>query len=140
MPTQTLTVNLPDNLYRQVVKRAERMHSSLEDELVAVVAAALSSTADVPTLTLDAMAQLAYLTDQELRTAAQMLVASSDNERMQNLLLKRQVEGLTASEQAEAERLLQRADHVMLMRAQAMALLRERGHDVTNLIQPPLPV
>ena len=139
MSTQTLTVNLPDNLYRQVVQHAERMHSSLEDELVAVVAAALSSTADVPIQTLDAMAQLAYLTDQELWTAAQMVVAPVDNERMQNLLWKRQAEGLTASEQAEAERLLQRSEHIMLVRAQAMALLRERGHDVTNLIQPPLP-
>ncbi len=139
MPTQALTVNLPDNLYRQVAQRAERMHSSLEDELIAVVAAALSTTSDVPVETLDAMAQLVYLNDQELWAAARMVVAPVDNERMQSLLFKRQTDGLTSSEQDEAERLLQRAEHVMLVRAQAMALLRARGYDVSHLIQPRLP-
>lgn len=139
MPTQALTVNLPDNLYRQVAQRAERMHSSLEDELIAVVAAALSTTSDVPVETLDAMAQLVYLNDHELWAAARMVVAPVDNERMQSLLFKRQTDGLTSSEQDEAERLLQRAEHVMLVRAQAMALLRARGYDVSHLIQPRLP-
>ena len=139
MATQTLTVNLPENLYRQVAQRADRMHSSLEDEVVAVVAAALSATADVPTETLDALAQLAYLDDDELWAAAQMTVAPAENQRMQSLLFKRQSDGLTLAEQAEAEGLLQRSDHIMLVRAQAMALLRERGHTVTTLIQPSLP-
>lgn len=140
MSTQTLTVNLPDTLYRQVARRAARMHSSLEDELIAVVAAALSTTAELPANTLDAMAQLAYLNSAELWAAAQMKVAPAENERMQTLLFKRQRESLTQAEQTEAEQLLQRAEHVMLVRAQAIALLRERGQDVTNLIQPPLPM
>jgi len=135
MSTQTLTVNLPDNLYRQVARRAERMHSSLEDELIAVVATALSTTAGVPAETLNALAQLAYLNDDELLAAAQMMIAPTENARMQSLLFKRQAEGLTIPEQAETEALLHRSDHIMLVRVQAMALLRERGHNVTNFWQ-----
>ncbi len=140
MSTQTLTVNLPEHLYRQVARRAARVQSSLEDELIAVVAAALSTTVGVPTETLDAMAQLAYLHDDELWASARMTTAPAENERMQSLLFKRQSDGLTQAEQVEAERLLQHSDHIMLVRAQAMVLLRQRGHDVTALIQPIWPV
>ncbi len=95
--------------------------------------APLSTTVDAPDSRLDAMAQLVYLNDDELWAAAQMRVAPEDNERMQSLIFKRQAEGLTLSEQDEAKRLLERADHVMLVRAQATTLLGERGYDVANL-------
>ena len=49
-----------------VAQHARRTHSSLEEELLAVLASALSTTAELPTETSDALAQLAYLTDEEL--------------------------------------------------------------------------
>jgi len=133
--TQAITINLPDHLYRQVAQRAQSMHSSLEEELVAVLAAALSTTEDLPPASLDAMAQLAYLNDEELWQTAQMTLVSEENTRMQELMLKRQSEGLSANEQDEAEKLLQRSEKVMLLRAQALALLHERGHDVSASIR-----
>jgi hypothetical protein len=79
------------------------MHSSLEEELVAVLAAALSTTEDLPPASLDVMAQLAYLNDEELWQTAQMTLATEENTRMQALMLKRQSEGLFSNEQDEAE-------------------------------------
>jgi hypothetical protein len=55
---------------------------------------------------------------------------------MQRLMLKRQAEGLTQTEQNEAQQLLRRSEHVMLLHAQAMALLRARGYNVSRLMQP----
>jgi plasmid stability protein len=136
MLTQTITVNLPDSLYRQVAQRAERTHSSLEEELLAVLASALSNTEELPTETSDALAQLAYLNDEELWQAAQVSLSPEENMRMQTLLLKRQAEGLTRLEQEEAEQLLRHSEHIMLLRAQAMALLHERGHNVAQLLYP----
>lgn len=136
---QTITVNLPDDLYQQVARRAQRMQSSLEDELVAVVASALSTDEVLPATTLDALAQLAYLHDDELWQATQVVLSSDENVQMQHLLHKRQAEGLTPIEQAETQRLLQRYDYIMLVRAQAMAILHTRGHNVSTLLQPPLP-
>lgn len=136
---QPITVNLPDDLYQQVARRAQRMQSSLEDELVAVVASALSADEVLPATTLDALAQLAYLHDDELWQATQVMLSPDENTQMQYLLQKRQAEGLTQIEQAETQRLLQRYDYIMLVRAQAMALLHTRGHNVSTLLQPPLP-
>jgi plasmid stability protein len=138
MLTQTITVNLPDSLYRQVAQRARRTHSSLEEELLAVLASALSTTAELPTETSDALAQLAYLTDEELWQAAQVILPPEESMQMQTLMFKRQSEGLTQAEQEEAEQLLRRSEHVMLLRAQALALLHERGHNVSHLLNPPI--
>jgi len=82
------------------------------------------------------MTQLAFLDDEDLWRAAQLQVLPEENTRIQFLTLKRPAEGLSHEEQAEVEQLLQRYDHVMLVRAQAMALLRERGFDLSNLLSP----
>ena len=133
---QAITVHLPDALYRQVAKRAQRINVSLEDELVTMVAATLSSNNDLPEVTIDAMTQLAFLDDEDLWRAAQLQVLPEENARIQFLTLKRQAEGLSSEEQAEVEHLLHRYDHVMLVRAQAMALLRKRGFDLSDLFSP----
>jgi hypothetical protein len=109
------------------------MHRSVEDELVAAVAATLPTLDDLPTDIADEMAQLAYLSDDELWQAAQTELTPHESERMQALLLKRQREGLTLLEEQEVERLAHRYDRIMLVRAQAVVLLKERGYDISNL-------
>ncbi|MCE7986435.1 MAG: hypothetical protein DYG89_35130 [Caldilinea sp. CFX5] len=133
---QSITFNLPKPLYHQVVKRAQRINVLPEDELVTMVASALSLNDDIAETTADAMAQLAFLDDDELWRAANIKILPEENERMQFLTLKRQIKGLNAAEQTEVEDLLQRYDHVMLVRAQAMALLHERGFDLSTLLNP----
>lgn len=136
MSLQTVTVRLPERLYQQVKQRARQMHRSVEDELVAVVAAALPTLDDLPADIADDMAQLAFLTDDELWHAARTTLPTSEAERMQALLQKRQREGLTPQEEEEANHLAYHYDRTMLVRAQAAALLKERGRDISNLKQP----
>lgn len=138
MAIQSVTINLPEMLYRRVERRAKRVAASLEDELVAVVASGLSRSEDLPVQTLDALAQLDLMSDDELRRAAQLVVDPADNERMQLLLDKQESIGLGQGERQTAQQLLQHSDHVMLLRAKAAALLHKRGHDVTSLfLMPP---
>ena len=136
MALQKVTVRLPDALYRQIEQRARRMQRSVEDELVAVVAEALPTLEELPADIADELAQLAFLSDEELWQAARTTLAPEEAERMQALLLKRQREGLTPEEQQEAERLLHLYDRTMLVRAQAAVLLKERGHDISSLDPP----
>jgi hypothetical protein len=53
--------------------------------------------------------------------------------RLEELHLKRQREGLTEQQENEAAALIRQYERVMLIRAQAAALLKQRGHDVTGL-------
>ena len=48
MTLQTITLRLPEMLYRQVEHRAQRMRRSVEDELIIVVSTALPTTDDLP--------------------------------------------------------------------------------------------
>jgi len=136
MALETVTVRLPDVLYRKIEQRARRMQRSVEDELVAVVAEALPALEELPADISDELDQLTFLSDEELWEVARTALPPEDSERMQALLLKRQREGLTPEEQQEAERLLHHYDRIMLVRARAAVLLKERGHDISTLYDP----
>ena len=133
MGLQTVTLRLPNLLYQRIERRAYKMNRSIEDELVNVVTEALPSLADLPSDITDEMAQLAFLTDSELLQTVTITVRPQESERMEALLFKQQREGLTAKEQQGVNRLLHRYDQIMLIRAQAMLLLKERGLKMPNL-------
>jgi hypothetical protein len=52
---------------------------------------------------------------------------------MENLHLKRQREGLTEVEAQSLVGLVRQYERAMLVRAQATVLLKQRGHDVSEL-------
>jgi len=79
--------------------------------------------------------QLDYLDDDDLWHAAQTKIAPSYTEQMQQLLDKREFEGLTTEEQALVTRLSRLAQRTMLVRAKAAVLLKQRGFDITSLRQ-----
>ena len=137
MAVQNVTVRLPDKLYDQIKRRAQRKQRSVEEEVAAVVAEAMPTQDDLPAGIGDELEQLAFLTDEELWRAAQSRLEASENQRMQTLMLKRQRDGLSQREQSEAERLVQRSNRIMLVRAQAAVLLKDRGYDVSGLISTP---
>ena len=129
---QSVTVQLPDNLYQRIRRRAQDRNRSLADEVAAVIEQAISeesapASADLPD-------QLAHLSDADLWAAARLRVPEELSARMQALVWKEQAEGLTPSEQDEAGQIQRYGQHVMLVRAEAAALLRERGYDVSELI------
>lgn len=132
--TQRVTVQLPDTLYRQVQDRARRLHRSVEGEVVALLAVALPTLDDLPAPLANEMAQLVFLSDAELWRTARNELSLADNGRMQELAYKRQRVGLSRWEEEEADELLVRFDRSLLLRAQSMALLKERGHDISDLL------
>lgn len=133
MALQTVTLQLPDLLYRQIARRAHQKRRSVEDELVEVVSTALPTSEDLPTDVAAELEQLDYLTDGELWQAARATLAERDTERMQALLLARQRGELNTTGEKELKRLVQRADQTMLVRAEAAVLLKKRGYDIESL-------
>ena len=131
---QTVTVNLPDNLYQRMRRRARERNRTVEDEVVEVVARAFDD--DIAPATADLLEELPLLSDHDLWQAARMYIPADQAERMQELVWKEQAEGLTTAEQDEAGQLQRNAHRVMLVRGEAAALLAERGHDVDVLIAP----
>jgi len=131
--TQSVTLQLPAPLYRQLERRAEQTQRTVEAELLDVVATAVAADELPPDLA-EAITPLAMLDDEVLWRAAQSRLPAEDAEQLESLHLKRQREGLTKAEADEAASLVRRYERAMLVRAEAAALLKQRGHDVSALL------
>ena len=131
---QAVTLNLPDTLYNKLRRKAEQAHRSVEEELLDAVAAAVPDTDDLPPDLQAAVDQLAVLDDAGLWNAARMSMPTDAAEELEGLHDKRQREGLTEAEAQAAAALVRQYERTMLVRAEAAALLAERGHDVSVLL------
>ena len=134
MTTQTVTLDLPELLYQKLQLRAAQTRRTVEDELLEVLATAVPVADDLPDDLTAAITPLAMLDDTDLWRAAQTQLPSDVAVRLEELHLKRQRAGLTESEEREASILAHQYERVMLVRAQAAALLKQRGYDVSGLL------
>jgi plasmid stability protein len=136
MTLQTVTLNVPDVLYARLKQRAQQANRTVEAELLEVLATAVPVADELPADLEAALSPLALLDDESLWRAAQNQLAPEAAAELENLHLKRQREGLTAAETQTLAGLVRQYERAMLVRAQAAALLKQRGHDVSSLVAP----
>jgi hypothetical protein len=123
---QTVTVELPRPLFERVQQRAERLHRSLESELVALIADGLSVVPED-----GAMPAYDEIVDLIARGAPPQEIAnfrlSPDAQVRAHDLLARNLAGtLTASEEAELD-LFTQLEHLMgLVKVRARQILASR--------------
>ena len=134
MTDRTVTVTVPSTLYELLEQRAQQRERSVEDEVVLTLAASVPADDDLPADLEATLASFVALDDEILWRLARSRVAEEDAVRLEELSDQRQRAGLTNEELREAEELVQRHDRVMLVRAEAAAVLRQRGHDVSGLL------
>jgi plasmid stability protein len=135
MSSQTVTLELPEPLYERLRNRAAQAQRSVEAEARETLASALQENDSLPADLEAALAPLALLSDAELWQAGRTRLSQETVEQLEELNLKRQREGLTEAEEATAAALIHQYERVMLVRAEAAALLKQRGHDVTPLLR-----
>ncbi|MGB0386361.1 MAG: hypothetical protein ACPGWR_16240 [Ardenticatenaceae bacterium] len=133
MSLQSLTITLPTSIYQRIKQRSQLMRRSVAEELAAIVTD-YSQKDKLANDIEQELAQLDFFTDQELKQAAQMTVSRHKTDLMQELVEKQQDEGLTAQERQQAEQLSHLFNRVMLVRAKASVLLKQRGHNISHLI------
>lgn len=134
MNSQQITITLPEPIYQRVKRRSQQMQRSIADELVAAVTSSLPEQETLPPDIEQELSELDLFTDEELWRAARMTAPADKTGRMQVLIEKQQLEGLTDSEKQETAVLSHFFNRVMLVRAKAAVLLKERGHDVDQLL------
>jgi hypothetical protein len=133
MAGQAVTLHVPEGLYRRVKQEADRTHRSVEEELLDVVAGAVPGPATLPDDLATVVDQLTFLDDAALARAARSHLPRKAARRLESLHAKRQREGLDNGEPQELERLVRQYERSMLIRAHAMLLLKQRGHESTAL-------
>lgn len=135
MTVQAVTVNLPGPLYERLARRATRTHRTVEAELVDAVATVLDEPGELPADMAEAISALHLLEDADLWRAARQSLAAERATEIEELHQKRQSEGLSASEIEALATLMKEYTRTMLVRARSAALLKQRGHDVSGLLQ-----
>lgn len=133
MAIQPVTLNLPSTLYNRLKRRAEQTHRTVEAELLEVVAMAVPVTDEIPADLEAAISSLSLLDDEALWQAARSHLPKEAADQLESLHLKRQREGLTEAEGQTLTGLVRQYERAMLVRSQAAALLKQRGHDISNL-------
>jgi hypothetical protein len=109
----------------------------VEAELLDAVVAAVPVADELPADLNEAISPLDLLDDAALWRAARSRLPVEAAEQMESLHLKRQREGLTEAEAQTLAWLVRQYERAMLVRAQAAALLKQRGHNVSTLLAEP---
>lgn len=135
MISRSLTVTIPEPVYEQLQQRARQAQRSVEDEAGLTLAATLPTWDDIPTDLATTLVSLPALDDDALWRLARSRVRDEDAARLMDLGDRRQRGELRAEELREVEELVQRHDRVLVTRAEAAALLKQRGYDVTVLLR-----
>jgi hypothetical protein len=91
----------------------------------------------VPADLAEAIAPLSLLDDESLWRAARSALAPEKVALLEELHDKRRREGLTEAEAQTVAGLLKEYERAMLMRAEAAAILKQRGHDISQLLARP---
>jgi hypothetical protein len=132
MAVHPVTINLSENVYRQIKRAAELVRRPV-DEVVTEAVVAAAPVMDAPASTLRAeLAQMAYLNDAALWKAARSALSKDQRQQLEALHDKQQRAGLTPAEQAREHALTNLYRETLLVRAQAVALLQQRGYDVSD--------
>src|SRR5271157_2845596 len=106
MTLQTMTLNVPEVLYKRLKRRAEQANRTVEAELLDVLVAAVPVSDDLPDDLAEALSSLALLDDEALRRAARSQLVQEATAQLEELHFKRQREGLTEAEVEAQSRLV----------------------------------
>jgi hypothetical protein len=104
----------------------------VEEFLLDTVTTALPLLDDLPPESVEDMAALALLNDKALWRVAQSTLSKAAQKRLDWLLDQQGRRELTPAEQQELDQLLHEYERVVLTRAQAVVLLKQRGYDVSD--------
>jgi hypothetical protein len=135
MTLQTITLEMPDNVYRRARRAAEALQRSTEEMLVDALNATLPPLDDVPAEMTGELAAMALLSDEVLENISNSTMPAERQKRLHDLLDGQGRGELDESGQRQLVALMAEYGRTMLRRAHAVALLTGRGHPVPPLEQ-----
>lgn len=130
MTRQSVTLDLPDELYARIQRAAEENRISLENMLVDSIELMFG---DLPA---DETAEsLETFTDEQLWAVVYRQIAFPQDARLRELTTLSKRGSLTSDEQTEMDNLVDYIDRYVLLRSKALLLLKQRGHDVERRLK-----
>lgn len=131
MPTQTVQIDLPEDVYRRLAGMAALTRRPLAEVVAQAIQGNLPPTLDdVPGEQRALVVELQALSDEALWEIAKEPLPAAPWRRQQRLLHQAQTRTLDTAEQEELAALREATDRFVMRRSFALALLKWRGHAV----------
>lgn len=132
MTHKTITLNVPDELYERVQEAADASERSLETVLLESLDVLFGRPADdMETL----LTLLPNYSDAQLWGLVYRRLHWTDSLRLRDLIAKGKQGTLTEAEERELNRLTEEVDLDMLLRSEALAMLNQRGQDISAYLR-----
>ena len=129
--TATITLDIPEHIHQRLINTAQATQRPLNEIILrALQIGSPPAWDDAPPEFQEAMAALDRLDDGTLWQIARSQKTEAELERYDELLNRNQNATLTDAEKKELATLRQEAEQFMLCKAQAVVLLRWRGHSI----------
>lgn len=130
MTTQTVTLELPESLYRTAHQVAEATEQSVEAVLQASLAHALPPLDDVPPEEAPELAAMVLLDDAALWREARATLDAEKQAKLQEFLDRQGAGELSATEERLLQSLLDEYGKLLVHKSHAWLLLARRGYQV----------
>ncbi len=134
MQARTMTVTLPEPVAQKLEMAAKRTFRSIDEILATTVDATLMAP-DLSDAVSAELAAMHLLSDASLWAATEPTMSGAQQRRLEQLNDLEDDRTLTAAECAEQTDLVREYQRSMLRRAQALAILRQRGFDVGSALE-----
>jgi hypothetical protein len=131
MASLTVELEIAPELYERAKQIAQEQHRSVEVVLQESLALMFGTSQDVfPTAD-----DLTYYSDEALWAIVHRHLAWHQETALRDLIAQSKQAQLSDRKFAEMERLIDQVDQYMLLRSQALVLLKQRGHDIQQYLQ-----
>lgn len=130
MTTQTITLELPESLYRSASQIAQATKRPLADIVKESLAHTLPPLDDLSAEEAEILAHMSSLEDAVLWQEAKMTLPAADQDEVEGLLVQQSAGELSAEEQARLQQLLDKYGRLLVRKAHAWLLLARRGYKV----------
>jgi hypothetical protein len=130
--TDQIVLTLPEDISDHVRQIAAITSQPVEQILIEYLKTLSSPAPELPPDDQAELDALRHLSDDALWTIAREQLPEDVQARAHNLMEKNTRGTISSSESTELEALVQRADRVMVRKAEASTILRERGYPFTQ--------
>jgi hypothetical protein len=127
MSFETVTLAMPESIYRRVKRSAEALRRPPEEIIIETLNVALPRVDDVPLEMAEELAAMRALPDEKLWNIARSMMPTKQQARLRALSAAQRERALTPAELQKLDDLLQEYGRITLRKAQAYALLHQRG-------------
>ena len=135
---QVVTINLPEELYEQLLRTAALTQKSLDTIIAQSLAhSLLPLLEDIPAAYQSDVYPLLEMTDEALQQEVQRIFPANAWTDYEGLLQRKKEQPLTKSEQNRLDALRYQADLLTLRKGYAAVLLKRRGHRIPALPERP---